>query len=57
MKRAPKSKAKPAKAMSPATPSRGPVDDPFLSIGRRATASKKGRIRHADIDGILYPQR
>jgi antitoxin (DNA-binding transcriptional repressor) of toxin-antitoxin stability system len=28
--------------------------DPFLSIGRRATPSPKGKTRHADIDRILY---
>ena len=31
--------------------------DPFLSIGRRATSSPKGKTNHADIDGILYGRR
>jgi len=29
-------------------------DDPFLTIGRRATPSPKGPTRHEDIDRILY---
>jgi len=29
-------------------------NDPFLTVGRRATASPKGRTRHADIDRIVY---
>ena len=29
-------------------------NDPFLSIRRRATASPKGKTRHADIDCIVY---
>jgi antitoxin (DNA-binding transcriptional repressor) of toxin-antitoxin stability system len=32
-------------------------NDPFLSIGRRATRSPKGKTRHADIDKILYGSR
>ncbi len=31
-----------------------PASDPFLTIGRRATASPKGKTRHTDIDRILY---
>jgi prevent-host-death family protein len=31
-----------------------PANDPFLTIGRRATPSPKGRTRHTAIDGILY---
>jgi antitoxin (DNA-binding transcriptional repressor) of toxin-antitoxin stability system len=30
------------------------ADDPFLTIGRRAVPSPKGKTRHADIDRILY---
>jgi antitoxin (DNA-binding transcriptional repressor) of toxin-antitoxin stability system len=29
-------------------------NDPFLTIGSRATASPKGKTRHADIDRIVY---
>ena len=29
-------------------------DDPFLTIGRRAKRSPKGKTRHQDIDRILY---
>jgi antitoxin (DNA-binding transcriptional repressor) of toxin-antitoxin stability system len=29
-------------------------DDPFLSIGSRASASPKGKTRHGDIDRIVY---
>jgi antitoxin (DNA-binding transcriptional repressor) of toxin-antitoxin stability system len=29
-------------------------DDPFLTIGQRATRSPKGPTRHQDIDRILY---
>jgi len=32
-------------------------NDPFLTIGPRATASPKGRTRHADIDRIVYGRR
>jgi antitoxin (DNA-binding transcriptional repressor) of toxin-antitoxin stability system len=31
-----------------------PNDDPFLTIGRRAVPSPKRKIRHRDIDRILY---
>jgi antitoxin (DNA-binding transcriptional repressor) of toxin-antitoxin stability system len=31
-----------------------PAKDPFLTIGRRAVPSPKGKTRHADIDRILY---
>jgi antitoxin (DNA-binding transcriptional repressor) of toxin-antitoxin stability system len=31
-----------------------PATDPFLTIGRRAVPSPKGKTRHADIDRILY---
>ena len=29
-------------------------NDPFLTIGSRATASTNGKTRHADIDRIVY---
>jgi prevent-host-death family protein len=32
-------------------------NDPFLSVRRRATASPKGKTRHADIDRIVYGRR
>jgi antitoxin (DNA-binding transcriptional repressor) of toxin-antitoxin stability system len=31
-----------------------PANDPFLAISRRAMPSPKGKIRHSDIDQILY---
>jgi len=31
-----------------------PANDPFLTIGRRALGSPKGKTRHQDIDRILY---
>lgn len=31
-----------------------PSNDPFLTIGHRATPSPKGKTRHQDIDHILY---
>jgi antitoxin (DNA-binding transcriptional repressor) of toxin-antitoxin stability system len=31
-----------------------PKRDPFLTIGHRASASPKGRTKHAEIDRILY---
>jgi antitoxin (DNA-binding transcriptional repressor) of toxin-antitoxin stability system len=49
-------RGKPAARLEPVTP--GPsaslVDDPFLGIGRRATASPRGKTRHGEIDRILY---
>ncbi len=32
-------------------------NDPFLSVRRRATASPKGKTRHADIDRFVYGRR
>ena len=29
-------------------------NDPFLIIGSRATASPKGKTRHADVDYVVY---
>jgi len=31
-----------------------PANDPFLTIGRRALPSPKGKTRHREIDQILY---
>lgn len=33
------------------------TNDPFLTIGKRAVRSPKGKTRHADIDKILYGSR
>ena len=30
------------------------ANDPFLTIGKRAVPSPKGKTRHADIDRIIY---
>ena len=35
-------------------PNNAAANDPFLSIGSRATASPKGKTRHDDIDRIVY---
>lgn len=40
-----------------ATPNAVPPNDPFLEIGRRATASPKGKTKHTEIDRILYGAR
>jgi antitoxin (DNA-binding transcriptional repressor) of toxin-antitoxin stability system len=40
-----------------AAPGTALADDPFLRIGRRATASPKGKTKHAEIDRILYGGR
>lgn len=40
-----------------ATPGAALPNDPFLGIGRRATASPKGKTKHAEIDRILYGGR
>lgn len=49
-------RGKPAARLEPVTVSRSvtSADDPFLAIGRRATASPKGKTSHAEIDRILY---
>jgi antitoxin (DNA-binding transcriptional repressor) of toxin-antitoxin stability system len=36
------------------TPDNTAANDPFLSIGSRATASPKGKTRHREIDRIVY---
>jgi antitoxin (DNA-binding transcriptional repressor) of toxin-antitoxin stability system len=36
------------------TPDNAAANDPFLSIGSRATASPKGKTRHREIDRIVY---
>jgi prevent-host-death family protein len=50
------SRGHPAARLEPITaaPLADPATDPFLTIGRRAVPSPKGKIRHADIDRILY---
>jgi antitoxin (DNA-binding transcriptional repressor) of toxin-antitoxin stability system len=49
-------RGKPAARLEPVRgpPAGDPGVDPFLTIGRRATASPKGRTKHAEIDRILY---
>lgn len=39
------------------TPGAPSSDDPFLSIGGRATASPKGKTKHAEIDRLVYGGR
>jgi prevent-host-death family protein len=50
------SRGRPAARLEPITaaPVSDPATDPFLTIGRRAVPSPKGKTRHADIDRILY---
>ena len=52
-------RGKPAARLEPvaATPGGALPNDPFLAIGRRATASLKGKTKHAEIDRILYGGR
>jgi len=49
-------RGKPAARLEPVhgPPAGDPSVDPFLTIGRRATASRRGKTKHADIDRILY---
>jgi antitoxin (DNA-binding transcriptional repressor) of toxin-antitoxin stability system len=49
-------RGKPAARLEPLTAEHVAVspEDPFLTIGRRATASPKGKTQHAEIDRILY---
>jgi len=49
-------RGKPAARLEPLTSAGNNVsqDDPFLTISSRATASPKGKTRHADIDRIIY---
>jgi prevent-host-death family protein len=48
-------RGKPAARLEP--PGAASPNDPFLSIGRRATASPRGKTKHAEIDRILYGGR
>lgn len=52
-------RGKPAARLEPVTPTPNAIlpDDPFLGIGRRATASPRGKTKHAAIDRILYGGR
>ena len=52
-------RGKAAARLEPMTSTPGALssDDPFLGIGRRATASPKGKTKHAEIDRILYGGR
>ena len=49
-------RGKPAARLEPIAPGRSAslIDDPFLGIGGRATASPRGKTRHAEIDHVLY---
>jgi prevent-host-death family protein len=49
-------RGRPAARLEPATAAAAsdPANDPFLTVGRRAVASPKGKTTHADIDRILY---
>jgi prevent-host-death family protein len=49
-------RGRPAARLEPVSPANAnqSADDPFLTIGRRAVPSPKGKTRHADIDRILY---
>ena len=46
----PAARLEPVQGASACDPNR----DPFLTIGRRASASPRGRTKHAQIDRILY---
>jgi prevent-host-death family protein len=49
-------RGKPAARLEPLTTAPNDVlsNDPFLTIASRASASPKGKTRHADIDRIVY---
>ena len=49
-------RGKPAARLEPLTTPANDVrsNDPFLTIGSRATAGPKGKTRHTDIDRIVY---
>jgi antitoxin (DNA-binding transcriptional repressor) of toxin-antitoxin stability system len=49
-------RGKPAARLEPLTAAANDVrsNDPFLTIGCRATTSPKGKTRHTDIDRIVY---
>jgi prevent-host-death family protein len=49
-------RGKPAARLEPLSSPANNVlsNDPFVTIGSRATASPKGKTRHADIDRIVY---
>ena len=44
----------PAARLEPVSSAGNLENDPFLTIGRRATPSPKGKTRHLDIDRIIY---
>jgi prevent-host-death family protein len=52
-------RGKPAARLEPvaAAPNNVLSNDPFVTIDSRATASPKGKTRHADIDRIVYGRR
>jgi antitoxin (DNA-binding transcriptional repressor) of toxin-antitoxin stability system len=49
-------RGKPAARLEPVqgAPAGDLTRDPFLTIGQRASASRKGRTKHAELDRILY---
>jgi prevent-host-death family protein len=49
-------RGRPAARLEPITSpaAYNPADDLFLTIGRRAVPSPRGKTRHTDIDRILY---
>jgi prevent-host-death family protein len=49
-------RGRPAARLEPVTApgASDPASDPFLTIGRRAAPSPKGKTTHGDIDAILY---
>ena len=52
-------RGKPAARLEPLSGpcSADPERDPFLSITRRATRSRKGKTKHGEIDRFLYGRR
>jgi antitoxin (DNA-binding transcriptional repressor) of toxin-antitoxin stability system len=52
-------RGRPAARLEPVAAPRvfDPAQDAFLTIGRRALPSPKGKTRHADIDRVLYGRK
>ncbi|HEY4270829.1 MAG TPA: type II toxin-antitoxin system Phd/YefM family antitoxin [Candidatus Udaeobacter sp.] len=52
-------RGKPAARLEPLTTAPNNVlsNDPFVTVGSRATSSPQGKTRHADIDRIVYGRR
>ncbi len=48
-------RGRPVARLEPIPKSNAPAaDDPLLTIGARALPSPKGKIRHSDIDRVIY---